>query len=149
MKRLTLILFFLTLYSNLFSQITHSAPREGTYSAVIEESYYGVRPENEEKFLEIYRTRVFPFWKEMKNMGLIDGDIRMYSQRIHTAKPNWTFKTVVRFINYAVIDKWLEKREEVFNKLFPGEGGYSELGKRIKSITEEHWDEFVREVPLE
>ena len=149
MKRLMLIVFFLTLYLNLFSQITHSVPGQGGHSAVIEESYYGVSPENEDNFLEIYKTRVFPFWKEMKNMGLINGDIRMYSQRIHTLKPNWTFKTVVRFNNYAVIDKWLEKREEVFNKLFPGEGGYKELGKKIKSITEEHWDEFVREIPLE
>lgn len=149
MKRLMLIVFFLILYLNLFSQITHSVPGEGGYSAVIEESYYDVSAENEDKFLEIYKTRVFPFWKEMKNMGLIDGDIKMYSQRIHTRKPNWTFKTVVRFINYAVIDKWLEKREEVFNKLFPGEGGYKGLGKKIKALTEEHWDEFVREIPLE
>ena len=149
MKGLIVLVFFLTLYFMLFLQIRHSVAEDGRYQVVIEESYYAVGPENEDKFLEIYKTRVFPFWKEMKNMGLIDGDIKMYSQRIHTLKPNWTFKTVVRFINYAVIDKWLEKREEVFNKLFPGEGGYKELGKKIKAITEEHWDEFVREIPLE
>jgi hypothetical protein len=72
----------------------------------------------------------------------------MYSQRIHTLKPRWTFKTVVRFKNYGAIDIWLEKREEVFDKLFPGEGGYKKLGKKIREITDEHWDEFIREIPL-
>ena len=47
MKRLMLIVFFLILYLNLFSQITHSVPGEGGYSAVIEESYYDVSAENE------------------------------------------------------------------------------------------------------
>ncbi len=149
MKRLMILAFFLALHFTLPFEITHCLAQEDRYQVVIEESYYAVRPENEDKFLEIYKTRVFPFWKEMKKMELIDGDIKMYSQRIHTLKPNWTFKTVVRFTNYTAIDKWLEKREEVFNKLFPGEGGYKGLGKRIKTITEEHWDEFIREVPLE
>ncbi|MGH7889731.1 MAG: hypothetical protein ACRENF_04190 [Thermodesulfobacteriota bacterium] len=149
MKRFLLLVFFLVLNLNLFSRTEHSFAEEDRYKIVIEESFYSVAPRNEDGFLEIYKTRMFPFWKEIKNMGLIEGDIKMYSQRIHTLKPHWSYKTVVRFRNYAAIDKWLEKREEVFNRLFPNEGGYKELGKRIKSITEEHWDEFIREIPME
>ncbi|MBI2487290.1 MAG: hypothetical protein HYW01_10095 [Deltaproteobacteria bacterium] len=147
MKKVMLMAFFLTMC--LFLHYNYPLAEEGRYQVVVEESYYAVSPENEDKFVEIYKSKVFHFWKEMKKMGLIDGDIKMYSQRIHTLKPHWTFKTVVRFKSYSAIDKWLEKREEVFNKLFPGEGGYKELGKKIKAITEEHWDEFIREIPLE
>ena len=149
MKRFTLAFFSLIFSFTLFSPATLLQADETRFLVVIEESYYAVKPESEEKFLEIYKTRVFPFWKEMNKMGLIDGDIRMYSQRIHTLKPRWTFKTVVRFKNYSAIDIWLEKREEVFDKLFPGEGGYKKLGKKIRGITDEHWDEFIREIPLE
>lgn len=149
MKRVIPAVLFLFLYRVLFSPIDHLQAEEGRYQLVIEESYYAVRPEDEDGFLEIYRTRVFPFWREIRKMGLIEGDIEMYSERIHSLKPRWTFKTVVRFKNYAAIDKWLEKRDGVFNKLFPGEGGYKGLSRRIKAITEEHWDEFIREVPLE
>jgi len=149
MKGVRRAVFSLVLYAVLFSSTDRLLAEEGRYQVVIEESYYAVRPESEDKFLEIYKTRVFPFWREIKKMGLVDGDIKMYSERIHSLKPHWTFKTVVRFTNYTAIDKWLEKRDEVFNRLFPGEGGYKELGKRIKTITEEHWDEFIREVPLE
>ena len=148
MKRFTLAFFSLVFSFTLLSPATLLQADETRFLVVIEESYYAVKPESEEKFLEIYKTRVFPFWKEMNKMGLVDGDIRMYSQRIHTLKPRWTFKTVVRFKNYSAIDMWLEKREEVFDKLFPGEGGYRKLGKKIREISDEHWDEFIREIPL-
>jgi hypothetical protein len=82
-------------------------------------------------------------------MDLIDGEIKMYTQRIHTLKPSWTYKTVVRFKNYNAIDQWLEKREEIINKLFPEEGGYNTIRKKVMAITEEHWDELIKEIPLE
>ena len=118
------------------------------YSIVIEESFYVVKEENKEKFLQIYKTKLYPFWQEMKKKGIIVDDYRMYSQRIHTLEPHWTFKTVVKFKNYQSIDQWLENRDTVYNKLFPGEGGYKAPRKQIDLITEEHWDEFIREIPM-
>jgi len=125
-----------------------SFAEENKYQAVIEESYYVVGADNQDKFLDIYREKVYPFWSEMNKMGLTDGDIKMYSQRIHTLKPKWTYKTVIRFKNYNAIDTWLQKRDEVYNKLFPNAGGYKSVSKEISEITEEHWDEFIREIPL-
>jgi len=84
----------------------------------------------------------------MKKMGLTDEDIKMYSQRLHMLEPRWTFKTIIRFKNYNAIDTWLKKRDEVFDKLFPNAGGYQSVSKEISEITEEHWDEFIREIPL-
>ena len=121
---------------------------EDRYKIVIEESYYVVDAENKDKFIQIYKSRLFPFWQKMKKTGIIVDDYRMYSQRIHTLQPLWTFKTVVKFKNYQAIDKWLEIRDEVYNKLFPGEGGYKGPRKQIDLITGEHWDEFIREIPL-
>lgn len=133
----------------LFFSKAFCLAEESRYQVVIEESYYKVKPEHEDQFLELYKKKVFPFWKEMEKVGLIDGEIKMYTKRIHTLEPSWTFKTVVRFKNYTAIDKWLEKRDEIFSKLFPEEGGYKKFGKKIMTITQEHWDEFIREIPLE
>jgi hypothetical protein len=138
-----------TLVFFLFPLHTSSPGQGHRDQVVIEESFYIVRPENQDKFLEIYKVKVYPFWQEMNKMGLTDGDIKMYSQRLHTLKPHWTFKTIIRFKNYNAIETWLQKREEVFNKLFPNEGGYNKVSKDIAEITEEHWDEFIREITLE
>ncbi len=139
----------ITLFITFLFPSTYSFAQKENYQFVIEESYYKVNPENEDEFLEIHKKKIFPFWKEVEKMGLIDGEMRMYTQRIHTLKPSWTYKTVVRFKNYGAIDKWLEKREEIINKLFPEEGGYNNLRKKVMVITEGHWDELIKEIPLE
>lgn len=118
------------------------------YNVVIEESFYVVKTENKDRFLELYREKMYPFWNRMYQKGLLVEDYKLFSQRIHTIDPHWTFKTVTKFKNYTAIDKWLEIRDEVYRELFPGESSYSEPRKQIDLITEKHWDEFIREIPL-
>lgn len=122
--------------------------QDNRYKVVIEESFYVVKPENSEKFLKVYREKLFPFWEEMRKLGIITEEYKLYSQRIHTLDPLWTYKTVVKFPNYAALDKWLAMRDEVYTKLFPNEEGYKTPRKEIDAITVEHWDEFIREIPL-
>jgi len=134
--------------SVLFSSLTTAYSLEDRYKLVIEESFYVVKPENSEKFLEVNREKLYPFWSEMQKRGIIVGEYRVYSQRLHTLEPHWTYKTVVVFKNYEAVDQWLELRDEVYNRLFPGEGGYKAPRKEIDTITESHWDEFIREIPM-
>jgi putative SOS response-associated peptidase YedK len=145
-KTVKTVALILTINICLFN--INSNALEDRYKIVIEESFYVVAEENKEQFLQIFKSRLFPFWQKMKEKGVIVDDYRIYSQRIHTLEPLWTFKTVVKFKNYQSIDKWLESRDKVYNKLFPGEGGYKEPRQQIDLITEEHWDEFIREIPL-
>ena len=134
--------------SVLFSSLTTAYSLEDRYKLVIEESFYVVKPENSEKFLEVNREKLYPFWSEMQKRGIIIGEYKLYSQRLHTLEPHWTYKTVVVFKNYEAVDQWLELRDEVYNGLFPGEGGYKAPRKEIDTITESHWDEFIREIPM-
>ncbi len=134
--------------SVLFSSLTSAYSLEDRYKLVIEESFYVVKPENSEKFLEVNREKLYPFWSEMQKRGIIVGEYKLYSQRLHTLEPHWTYKTVVVFKNYEAVDQWLELRDEVYNGLFPGEGGYKAPRKEIDTITESHWDEFIREIPM-
>jgi hypothetical protein len=134
--------------SVLFSSLTAAYSLEDRHKLVIEESFYVVKPENSEKFLEVNREKLYPFWSEMQKRGIIVGEYRVYSQRLHTLEPHWTYKTMVVFKNYEAVDQWLELRDEVYNGLFPGEGGYKAPRKEIDTITESHWDEFIREIPM-
>jgi len=129
------------------AQLSHAAG--SGYAPVIEESFYTVSPENREEFLRVYKTRLYPFWEEMRKRGITTDKYRMYSQRIHSAKPLWTYKTVTKFKNYAAIDRWLEIKDEVYRKMFPGESGYAEPRKIVDSVSHNHWDEFLREIPLD
>ena len=133
----------------LLSSITTAHSQEDRYKYVIEESFYVVKPENTEKFLQIYRDKLLPFWSEMEDRGVIVGEYKLYSQRLHTLNPHWTYKTVVVFRNYEAVDRWLALRDEVYDSLFPGEGGYKAPRKEIDAITESHWDEFIREIPVQ
>lgn len=134
--------------SVLFSSLTSAYSLEDRYKLIIEESFYVVKPENSEKFLEVNREKLYPFWSEMQKRGIIVGEYKLYSQRLHTLEPHWTYKTVVVFKNYEAVDQWLKLRDEVYNGLFPGEGGYKAPRKEIDTITESHWDEFIREIPM-
>ncbi len=134
--------------SVLFSSLTTAYSLEDRYKLIIEESFYVVKPENSEKFLEVNREKLYPFWSEMQKRGIIVGEYKLYSQRLHTLEPHWTYKTVVVFKNYEAVNQWLELRDEVYNGLFPGEGGYKAPRKEIDTITESHWDEFIREIPM-
>ncbi len=145
-KPVILTLLLAVCFSLMASEVAYG--QKSKYKTVIEESFYLVDEKDKDEFLRIYRSRLFPFWQKMKDMGLIVDQYRMYSQRIHTIKPLWTYKTVVKFKNYAAIDKWLEVRDEVYNKMFPGEGGYKGPRKQIGLITKDHWDEFIREIPM-
>lgn len=128
------------------ASFSYAAPER--YKIITEESYYVISPENKDKFLEIYRDKLYPFWSEMQKRGIIVDEFKLYTQRLHTLDPHWTYKTVVRFKDYDSIDKWLALRDEVYDKLFPGEGGYAGPRKQIDLITVQHWDEFIRELPL-
>ncbi len=132
----------------LLSSVTAVYSLDDRYKLVIEESFYVVKPENSEKFLEINREKLYPFWNEMQNRGIIVGEYKLYSQRLHTLDPHWTYKTIVVFKNYEAVDTWLELRDNIYDQLFPGEGGYKAPRKEIDAITESHWDEFIREIPL-
>ena len=149
--RILLIFVVFFLITGVFATTNYTIAEqvEDKYKVVYEESFYVVKPENKDLFLKTYREKLFPFWQEMKKRGIIVDDYRLFSQRVHTAKPLWTFKTLVVFKNYEAIDKWLALRDEVYSELFPGEKGYKEPRKIIDSITEEHWDEFIREIPLD
>jgi len=132
----------------LFIGVSAANSAEDRYIYVIEESFYVVKPENQEKFVQVYKEKLMPFWNEMQKRGIIVGEYRLYSQRLHTLDPLWTYKTVVAFPNYAAVDKWLELRDKVYDQLFPGEGGYKAPRKEIDAITDSHWDEFIREIPM-
>ena len=146
MKR-AILLSVLTLV--LFIGANPAWALEDRYTYVIEESFYVIKPENKEKFVQVYKEKLIPFWNEMQKRGIITGDYKLFSQRLHTLDPHWTYKTVVAFPNYAAVDKWLELRDEVYDQLFPGEGGYKAPREEIDAITESHWDEFIRQIPLQ
>jgi len=145
-----IIIFFIALFLLLsLSNPLQAQAQEDKEQIVIEESYYKVKPGMEEKFLEIYRSKFYLFWEEVHKLGLTDGSIKMYTQRIHTLEPSWTYKTVVRFKNYAAIDEWLKKRDEIIKRLFPNIDKYSKIRSEADDLTEENWYELSREIPLE
>ena len=151
MRKITATVAAIVIALSVAAAAAHADGFDYNPKSVIEESFYLVPPENRDEFLRLYRERMFPFWEEMRRMGVIRGRYRMFSQRLHTAKPVWTYKTVVYFADYASVDRWLKVRDKVYERLFPGEGGYKGARAEIDALykPETHWDEFIREVPMD
>ncbi len=93
---------FILIFTIFFTGVT-AAYSQDRYKYVIEESFYVIKPENTEKFLRIFKDKLMPFWSEMQNRGVIVGEFRLYTQRLHTLDPHWTYKTVVVFKNYEAV----------------------------------------------
>lgn len=148
-KVILLLVISILCFSGIANAEAKKEEKTDRFKIVIEESFYVVKAENKDKFLEVYREKLYPFWHKMYEMGIIVEDYKMFSQRIHSLEPHWTYKTVVKFKNYEAIDKWLSIKDDVYTDMFPDENGYSAPRKQIDLVTEAHWDEFIREIPLE
>ena len=62
----TVRLFALILFITFCFFVNESNALEDRYKIVIEESFYVVKEENKEQFLQIYKSKLFPFWQKMK-----------------------------------------------------------------------------------
>jgi hypothetical protein len=117
-------------------------------SAVTVEYYYRLVPGGAQEWLALYKKNHHPILQQLMKEGLIKSE-KLYERRFHAAKPAWDYKVVMVWRDWAALEEARTREPEIIRSLYPDKPNHDREEKRRWEITEQHWDDVLREVPLE
>ena len=127
---------------------------EGTAGAPVTVEYYykivpgGMMPGGPSEWLSLYLRNHHPILRQLKKDGLILSE-RVYERRFHAESPAWDYKVVMVWRDWAALDEAGKREPEIIRSLFPDKAAHDREEKRRWELTEKHWDDVLKEVPLE
>jgi hypothetical protein len=127
---------------------------EGTGGAPVTVEYYykivpgGMMPGGPSEWLSLYLRNHHPILQQLKKDGLILSE-RIYERRFHAESPAWDYKVVMVWRDWAALDEAGKHEPEIIRSLFPDKAAHDREEKRRWELTEKHWDDVLKEVPVE
>ena len=127
---------------------------EGTAGAPVTVEYYykivpgGMMPGGPSEWLSLYLRNHHPILQQLKKGGLSLSE-RVYERRFHAESPAWDYKVVMVWRDWAALDEAGKREPEIIRSLFPDKAAHDREEKRRWELTEKHWDDVLKEVPLE
>jgi len=127
---------------------------EGTAGSPVTVEYYykivpgGMMPGGPSEWLSLYLRNHHPILKQMKKDGLIVSE-RIYERRFHAESPAWDYKVVMVWRDWAALEEAGKREPEIIRSIFPDKAAHDREEKRRWELTEKHWDDVLKEVPLE
>ena len=111
------------------------------------EYYSKLAPGATQEWLALYNKNHNPILKQLMKEGVLLSE-KLYERRFHAAAPAWDYKVVMVWRDWAALEQAHQREPEVIRALYPDKEGHDQLEKRRWEITEQHWDDVLREVPL-
>ncbi len=117
------------------------------------EYYYKVvpgamTPGGSGEWLALYLKNHNPILKQLTKEGLIKSE-KLYERRFHAATPSWDYKVVMVWRDWAALEEAQAREPEIISSLYPNKAEHDRQEKRRWELTESHWDDVLKEVPLE
>jgi hypothetical protein len=134
--------------------ITPARAAEGTAGGPVTVEYYykivpgGMMPGGPSEWLTLYLKNHHPILQQLKKEGLILSE-RAYERRFHAESPAWDYKVVMVWRDWAALQDAAAREPEIIRSLYPDKAAHDREEKRRWELTERHWDDVLREVPLE
>ncbi len=129
-----------------------SAERAGGEPVTIEYYYKiapgGMLPGGPSEWLSLYLKNHHPILQQLKKEGLILSE-KAYERRFHAESPAWDYKVVMVWRDWAAIQEAGTREADIIRSLYPDKAAHEREEKRRWELTERHWDDVLREVPLE
>lgn len=100
------------------------------------------------EWLALYKKNHHPILRQLMKEGLIASE-RLYERRFHSASPAWDFKIVMVWRDWAALEEASRREPEIIRSLYPDQAAHEREELRRWEITEGHWDDVLRETPLE
>jgi len=121
--------------------------------SVTVEYYYkivpgGMMPGGPSEWLSLYLRNHHPILRQLKKDGLILSE-RIYERRFHAESPAWDYKVVMVWRDWAALEESGKREPEIIRSLFPDKAAHDREEKRRWELTEKHWDDVLKEVPVE
>jgi len=120
---------------------------------VVIEYYYkiapgGMMPGGPSEWLTLYLKNHHPILRQLGKEGFILSE-KIYERKFHSETPAWDYKVVMVWRDWAAI-KEAEKREpDIIRSLYPDKAAHDGEEKRRWELTVLHWDDVLKEIPLE
>jgi hypothetical protein len=120
---------------------------------VIIEYYYkivpgGMMPGGPSEWLSLYLKNHHPILKQLGKEGLILSE-KIYERRFHAESPAWDYKVVMVWRDWAALQEASQREPEIIRSLYPDKAAHDREEKRRWELTEKHWDDVLKEVPLD
>jgi hypothetical protein len=121
---------------------------QSTGTPVTVEYYYQLVPGGAQEWLALYKKNHNPILQQLMKEGLIKSE-KLCERRFHAAKPAWDYKVVMVWRDWAALEEASRREPEVIRSLYPDKPSHDREEKRRWELTVAHWDDVLRELPLE
>ena len=125
-----------------------AAAQQSTGTPGTVEYYYQLVPGGAQEWLALYKKNHNPILQQLMKEGLIKNE-KLYERRFHAAKPAWDYKIVMVWRDWAALEEASRREPEVIRSLYPDKPNHDREEKRRWELTVAHWDDVLREVPLD
>jgi hypothetical protein len=105
-------------------------------------------PGGPSEWLTLYLKNHHPILQKLKKQGLIVSE-RAYERRFHAESPAWDYKVVMVWRDWTALQEASAREPEIIRSLYPDKAAHDREERRRWELTEKHWDDVLKEVPLE
>lgn len=108
----------------------------------------GMMPGGPSEWLSLYLKNHHPILKQLGKEGLVLSE-KLYERRFHAESPAWDYKVVMVWRDWAALQDASKREPEIIRSLYPDKAAHDREEKRRWELTEKHWDDVLKEMPLE
>jgi hypothetical protein len=112
------------------------------------EYYYKLVPGGTSEWLALYKKNHNPILKQLMKEGYLKSE-KLYTRRFHAETPAWDYKIVMVWRDWAAPEEAHYRQPEIIRELYPNKEEHERQEKRRWELTVSHWDDVLREVPLD
>jgi hypothetical protein len=112
------------------------------------EYYYKLVPGGGSEWLALYRKNHNPILKQLMKDGLLKSE-NLYERRFHAETPAWDYKVVMVWRDWAALEEAQQREPQIIRELYPDKEAHDRQEKRRWELTVSHWDDVLKDVPLE
>jgi hypothetical protein len=112
------------------------------------EYYYKLVPGGASEWLALYKKNHNPILKQHMKDGLLKSE-NLYERRFHAETPAWDYKVVMVWRDWAALEEAGQREPQIIRELYPDKEDHDRQEKRRWELTVAHWDDVLKDVPLE
>ncbi len=115
---------------------------------VVIEYYYKLLPGASAEWLALYKKNHNPILKQLIKEGILLSE-KLYERKFHAETPAWDFKIVMVWRDWVALEDAHYRDPQIKREFYPDQEELARLEKRRWELTTGHWDDVLKEVPLE
>ena len=115
---------------------------------VVIEYYYKLAPGAAAEWLELYKKNHNPMLQQLIKEGILLSE-KLYERRFHSVAPAWDYKIVMEWRDWAALEEAHLRHPPIERALYRDLEEHARQEQRRWELTLRHWDDVLREVPLD